>query len=364
MKRLLKFSTFAAVGAVMGLLAQGAIAASEAPGPAPDYLRLQDVATSAGGVPTLTPVTESGHAVHVMPNRQLAAARAQVFADTGPLTYHGGPIMPSATSYVIFWTPPKLQNGTAAGWSAAYRDLQTQFLKDYAGHSLATNNTQYYQTINGVTSYIGNTGGVGGIYIDTDAYPASGCTDTATPGNCLTDAQIQAEINKVMALKGWTGGINKIFFVYTAKGEGSCIDSSNTVCSYNYYCAYHGAYGSSASPVIYANMPYAANMPLATGGCAYGVTPNGNAEADSAASITSHELIEAITDPLNNGAWYTAQGNEIGDLCAWNYGTNTWGASKNANQSWNGHLYELQMEYDNHAAAVGGTAKGCVQVGP
>jgi hypothetical protein len=77
--------------------------------------------------------------------------------------------------------------------------------------------------------------------------------------------------------------------------------------------------------------------------------------ADTAATAASHELTEAITDPLLN-AWFTSTGEEIGDLCAFNYGVNTWDRGK-ANQSWNGHFYELQQEYDNHNGS-------CVQVGP
>jgi hypothetical protein len=340
-------SSLLAVGALTGLLAQGAIA---------DSRPLQEVALSASSAPTLTPVNENGGVAHVFPSKPLAAARANIFADYGPLTYHGGPIMPTVTSYAIYWVPPKLQNGAATGWSSTYQNVQTLMLQNFQGHSLATNNTQYYQTINGVTSYISNAGSLGGAYVDTSPYPASGCTDSITPGNCLTDAQIQAEVTKVMALKGWTPGINKIFLVYTGKGEGSCYSAG--VCAYNYYCAYHSYYGSTASPVIYANMPYAVS-----GYCTAGTSPNGNIEADSAASVASHELIESITDPLLN-AWYTSQGNEGSDLCAWQYGTNTWGPLKNANQSWNGYLFELQLEYSNHAAAVSGTSKGCVQVGP
>jgi hypothetical protein len=75
-----------------------------------------------------------------------------------------------------------------------------------------------------------------------------------------------------------------------------------------------------------------------------------------------------MTDPELD-AWYSADGSEIGDLCAWNYGTNTWDGGS-ANESWPvslnslfiiGHPpvynFELQMEYSNHSAS-------CVQVGP
>jgi hypothetical protein len=76
--------------------------------------------------------------------------------------------------------------------------------------------------------------------------------------------------------------------------------------------------------------------------------------AHAAASITSHELTEAITDPELN-AWYSSPGAEIRDICAWNYGSNTWNAGR-ANEFWPisytlsnsfGTSFELQQEYDN-----------------
>jgi hypothetical protein len=224
MNKQLKFSMFAVVGATIGL---GLLAVSQLTLAAPAAYLPEQAVVASPGLPTLNPINKAGEVVHILPTRKLAAdlaaASAAVgFADNGPLLYHaGGKIMPSVISYIIYWTPPKLQTGAVAGWSAAYQNLQTRFLTDYQGHSLANNNTQYYQTISGVTSYIHDTGGVSGVYVDTAAYPASGCSDSITPGNCLSDAQIQAEIKKVMALKGWTPGMNKIFFVYTAKGEGS-----------------------------------------------------------------------------------------------------------------------------------------------
>jgi hypothetical protein len=220
------------------------------------------------------------------------------------------------------------------------------------------------------TSYIQNAWSFGGSYVDTTPYPASGGSSWETPGDCLTDAQIQAEVQKVMALKGWTGGLNKMFFVYTSSAEGSCAGFG---CAYSDYCAYHSYFYSGSTPVIYGNEPYADTRCQLSGT----PSPNGDPAADAAASVTSHELTEAITDPLLN-AWYSAAGAEIGDRCVelrhqhlglcvelrhqhWAGGT--------ANQSWYefiglfiiGHppvgSFELQQEYDNHVG-------GCVQVGP
>jgi hypothetical protein len=304
------------------------------------------------GLPQLTPV---GGRVHILPTVNGAAALAKAFLDTGPLLYHGGPIMRSPTLYAIFWLPPALQNGGPTAIPLHYAELQVGLLVDYPFHGIDNNNTQYYQTVSSTTTYIMNAGGFGGFAVDTSPLPASGCTDTFTPGNCITDAQIQAEIQKVMTAKGWTGGLNNVFLLYTSSGEGSCVDSTH--CAYTQYCAYHGSIGTS-SPIIYANLPFGVLSVCQNPGQP---SPNGYPVADAVTSIATHETTESITDPLVNvnSAWYTAQGNEIGDLCAYNYGKNTWTSmvANDANQMWNGHFYEVQQMFDNHAG-------GCVQLGP
>jgi hypothetical protein len=97
----------------------------------------------------------------------------------------------------------------------------------------------------------------------------------------------------------------------------------------------------------------------------YGNTFSGNcttlsqfpneADSDVEISITSHEHMEAVTDPHLN-AWYDASGEEIGDLCAYNYGALGLDGGK-ANEQWNGNFYVVQQEWDNHVS-------GCRQSGP
>jgi hypothetical protein len=277
-------------------------------------------------------------------------ALTPIGADSGPLVYNGGPVMLQANIYQIFWVPAKLQNGGATSMTTSYQSLQRAMVEQYVGHQLHDIITQYYQTISG-TVYPHTTGGLLGYYVDTNAYPASGCTDSLTPGGCITDAQLQAEIQRVMTLEHWTAAGNKIFMMYTSSGEGSCFDSSSTQCAYSYYCAYHSG-TSGTTPFIYSNEPYGDTTHCQSGGTP---SPNGNAAADAATSTASHELSESISDPFGD-AWITAQGNEVGDLCAYNYGTNTWDSAK-ANQMWSGVYLELQMEFDNHTGA-------CAQVGP
>jgi hypothetical protein len=295
-------------------------------------------------------IATEGARVHIFPTVETASELSPFLSDPGPLLYNGGPVMlPRVVTYAIFWVPPTLQTGAPTNMSAAYRTIQENLLTDYAGHSLDNNSTQYYQNIGGRT-YIKNLGGLGGFYVDTRPYPASGCTDPLTPGSCLSDTQIQREVKHVMALKGWTSGFNHLFLVFTSSGEGSCLDSIH--CAYNYYCAYHGYFTTATTPVIYTNQPFADLVHCQIGDAP---SPNGNPAGDATASIVSHETTESITDPMLD-AWYTAQGNEIGDLCAYNYGAAGWDAG-NANEMWNGDFYLLQQEFDNHVS-------GCVQVGP
>ena len=306
-------------------------------------------------------VSTDEQSVHIFPTVSKSAELASIAPfPPGPLTYHGGPVMTKATTYAIFWVPPALQNGAATSMSAHYQNVQKALLKLYPGHGIDNNNTQYYMTkssgLFSQTLYIQNAGGLVKSIVDTTPYPASGCSDSHTPGNCLTDAQIKAEIQNVMTANGWTGGLNKMFLLYTSSGEGSC---AGIRCAYQDYCAYHGYFLSGSTPVIYGNEPYAAADGCQLPGAS---SPNSDPAADAAASITSHELTEAITDPELN-AWYAGDG-EIADLCAWNYGANTWDSGK-ANQSWpisvsplgGIRFFELQQEYDNHSG-------GCVQVGP
>jgi hypothetical protein len=63
----------------------------------------------------------------------------------------------------------------------------------------------------------------------------------------------------------------------------------------------------------------------------------GNRDIDMETNILSHEHIEMVTDPMLN-AWFASDGQEIGDLCAYNYGTRDEDGGV-ANQNWNGHFY-------------------------
>ena len=272
--------------------------------------------------------------------RGVGHARALAALGSGNLAYHGGKVMKKNLTYAIFWQPAKLQTGAASSVSATYDSLLVRYLQDIGGSGLENSTTQYYQVVNGVKQPIANSSAFQGSWVDTSPYPASGCSDPATPGNCLTDTQIRAEIKRALTANGWTAGTTKLFFVFTSKGEGSCVDPST--CAFTYYCAYHSSYTSGGHRVLYANMPYTGTNQAA---CGAGVSPNNDPDADSTINVTSHEHMEAITDP-NGNAWYDAAGYENGDKCAWTFGSMPY-ANGTANQSLNGHFYVMQQEWSN-----------------
>jgi hypothetical protein len=251
-----------------------------------------------------------------------AAAEAATCAPNAPqcgdMTFHGGPIMPSITSFTIYWDP-------GDKFSGAYRTALNTFYQDIGFDTFFDSALQY----SGNNGAIQDTALFGGTFIDTTPYPAS---RPGTEANPLSDDDIiNAVIRGINANPSW--------------GPPSLSR------------AYHSAFGTLANPVIYSALPYAGTN---LNGCGTGgVSPSGNPDIDAEASIASHELMEQVTDPLLN-AWYFGSLHENGDMCAFVFGKR---AADGGNVTLNGHRYILQLEWSNaddssppdyHKACVGG----------
>jgi len=281
------------------------------------------------------------NALHAFGALSTLGASGPLVLQTQPCALTSSPLpcwtMRTTKVYAIYWVP----SGYAV--DANYETLINRYFTDVAAASGSLTNaysvtTQYYD--NAAAVHYQST--FAGSYVDTHAFPTNDCT--ATPV-CLTDVQIQDEIQNVLTTKGWQGGPNTMFFLMTPNGVGSCSDGTSTECTTNAFCAYHSGFDDAAGdPVIYANEPYAATISA----CSSGSSPNGD-DADATINTISHEHNEAITDPWGD-AWISndANGDEIADLCAWNFGSplgNVGG--QQYNQVINGHKYWLQMEYSN-----------------
>src|SRR5262249_39317196 len=139
------------------------------------------------------------------------------------LTYHGGQVMlPYVAVYLIFWSPPTLQDGSATGFSANYGTPTILTGAWFPGHNPFIIGTQYFQTITATTTYISSGGGLGGFVVDNGAYPAADSNCAGHGINCVSDTQMRAKIQSVRAAQGWTGGMNNIFILLTSSGEVTC----------------------------------------------------------------------------------------------------------------------------------------------
>lgn len=90
------------------------------------------------------------------------------------------------------------------------------------------------------------------------------------------------------------------------------------------FCGYHDAID---NEIFYTVLPYPG-----CSGCVGDLD-----EFDALTSTTSHELAEAITDPVPGTGWYDDANGEVGDICAWQ--------TKRLGD------YVVQLEWSNQAAA-------------
>jgi len=248
----------------------------------------------------------------------------------------------------------KAADPTMLTFDPSYQTLIDQYLTDVAHDSGSTNSvysvaTQYDDSNHVHIQYQST---FGGSYVDKDPLPANGCNDGADT-YCITDKQIENEIQNVLNANGWHGGLDRMYFLLTPNGVGSCFDALGTECTTNTFCAYHNYFAdSNVEDVIYANEPYMGPSGLCIGSndpTQVQGFPN-DVDSDTTINTISHEHNEAITDPLTDPnflAWTADDGSENGDLCAYGFGAQTGTGAGSYNQVINGHHYDLQQEWSN-----------------
>jgi len=303
-------------------------------------------ALAAGPATAATMRLPSGKVLNYTPLRSAQPPEVSPFdLAFSNLDYSGGPVMPSNTNSTIYWSP-----GGLSGFPASYADGIDQYFLDLAHDSTLSQAsggagrqnvesvaTQYNDSHGNVAAYDSH---FGVRIVDTHAFPASGGCAGAT--TCLTTAQMETEIARVVRTNGLPADLTHQYFLITAPGVESCGDASITaLCSAGstqnpYYCAFHGNIGTQ-NPIIYSIDNYVSG----NAGCDDGNHPNGNVSDGVIQGGMSHEHNEAITDPLPNTAWtdWGSPGTvgENGDKCN---GTKV-------TQLINGHAYWYQPEWSN-----------------
>ena len=167
--------------------------------------------------------------------------------------------------------------------------------------------------------------------------------NTAT---CITDGQVQAEVNRIINATGGSRGLHDIWYVFTPPDVDECI--SPGVCESNAFGGYHSVSNLGSGPTIYAYTgdpiveTTAVNNP--------GSDPQGYPDAEVVIDIVAHETNEAMTDPEGVG-YMDPNGFETGDKCEFGpqYGSPLGFAADGFpfNQVINGHEYLTQEMWAN-----------------
>jgi hypothetical protein len=262
---------------------------------------------------------------------QLQPAQAMPSQPLTPVTYHGGQTMTGGvTVHAIFWsggTNPF--QGRPSGAPHDYIGMIQQYLTDVAAASTGTSGqacTAAHCNVFTVEPQFGwgtTPGGIthgaysvhfapGDSMIDTQPYPSKSvqCASPQSTATCVTDAQVQAEVNRVINATHGPRGLHDLWYVFTPPNVDECI--SPGVCETNAFGGYHSVSDLGLGPTIYAYTgdPIVESQTVNNPGS----DPEGYPDAEVAIDIVAHETNEAMSDPEGVG-YMDPNGFEIGDKC-------------------------------------------------
>jgi hypothetical protein len=221
------------------------------------------------------------------------------------LKYNGGPLLGNVEVYTIFWGSAWQKQPALTGLSQSIND----FFKFIVSSPLIDQLGEY----NAPNHAIGH-----GTLVGTKALGTE-------PGALIADSAIQT------ALQGWIANepgfpkpnANSLYFIYFPPGTTITLGTDSSCQTFG---GYHDNIG---GKIFYAVEPF----------CMAGA--GGLSQLDFFTLTSSHELCEAITDPIPGQGWYwfkdQKQQGEIGDICE---------AAPNAEERMGTFL--VQREWSNH----------------
>jgi len=231
----------------------------------------------------------------------------QPFANTAHahLTYYGGPIMAFTENAIVLWG--------ATGHSSTLTSGLPDFFSSFAN----AGNANTYDT---ALEY--ETQGLAGNQPLTLAtrYLGSFTIAPSTTSTNLTDAQVAAELIAQIASGAlppprvaFNGPVTEYYVMFPPTYR-ICL---GTDCSNTQFCAYHSNAAYLGTPFTYTVLPESTPT---NSGCGASSAGGG---FGNLTSMTSHELVESVTDPevgsasafVSPLAWYDQSNGEVADIC-------------------------------------------------
>jgi len=234
------------------------------------------------------------------------------------IDYHGGPVMTGTKNVYYIWY------GNWSGKTTA-QSILNQLASHMGGSSYFNINTTY-------------TNGNGMSVANSVALSAS-TTDTYSHGTSLSDSAVQGVVSDAITSGRLVKDGNGVYFVLTSAD----VNETSGFCTQ--YCGWHTHSTIGGTDIKFA---FVGNPDRCPSACTEQTTsPNDDAGADGMASIISHELEEAATDPDLN-AWYDRRGQENADKCAWTFGTTSTASNGSKyNITLNGTHFLIQQNWVN-----------------
>jgi hypothetical protein len=233
--------------------------------------------------------------IRIVPMHPVKAAAA-----SPQLTYRNGALLTNVEVFTLFW---------GSGWQKAPASGLISQINDFFTYIVAS------PLIDQLSEY-----SVSGKTIGHGKFTGTLTVTSPDPGSSVQDSDIQSMVQRQIDSGAIPKpGPNTLYVVYVESGV--TVEQGGSA-SCKSFCGYHDSFG---AQIYYGVLPYPD-----CSGC------TGGQDVFSALTVTtSHELCEAITDPVPGEGWYDDTNGEIGDICAWK--TKTVGK------------YMVQQEWSNKA---------------
>ena len=221
---------------------------------------------------------------------------------TARLTYRGGPLLTAVEVVTAFW---------GSAWSSAPNATTAQRLNEFFKFVVASDYVKQLAEYSTPEQTIGP-----------GRFVTSAVLTDREPGATVSDGALQQMLEAHVASGALPAATaNTLHFTFLPPGVTVQAGSDQ---SCQVFCGYHDR---SAGGLYYAVVP----SPDCAG-CLGGL-----AAFDAITLVSSHELAEAITDPVPGQGWYDDANGENADICAWQ--------NKRLGD------YEVQLLWSNRAAA-------------